>query len=149
MTKDKILEVLKEYENYILDDGINEDIADDLCKIDNSIPVMPTDDEIEKASENEIDPGIVVDFYGRSGTAHRRRLWSYGVKWLRDRIPSAPDKRDEMLQAKSFRENPVTYLLSNAIRHMNDEQIKLLAISLLARIPKINQLESEIEKLKS
>lgn len=47
----------------------------------------PTDEDIRKQSETEIDPTINVDFNDeQSSVAKRRRLWSYGAKWMRDQI---------------------------------------------------------------
>lgn len=48
---------------------------------------LPDDDEIKKASELEIDPGVIDDFQtGKSFTALRRRMWNYGANWFKSQI---------------------------------------------------------------
>ena len=50
---------------------------------------MPREEEIERASKIEIDPGVITDFHnGKDFTALRRRMWSYGAEWMREQIKS-------------------------------------------------------------
>ena len=49
--------------------------------------VLPSDEDIEKQSEIEIDSGIIDNFQtGHTPTAIKRRIWSYGAKWLKSQI---------------------------------------------------------------
>ena len=40
---------------------------------------------------------------------------------------------------KIFEDNPINYLLNNAIRHLDNEQLKVLSNSLIARLPESQQ----------
>ncbi len=91
MTKKQILEVL----NASLCDHEDESgryfREDTIAELFSAIPVVPTDDEIEKEF-----PCFHDGMFHRKNTPNELNICKQeGATWLRDRIPSAPDKRDE------------------------------------------------------
>jgi hypothetical protein len=89
--KDFIQKIIFEYndDNFSIEDMIRtiKKWASQLSQSSSQRAIVfPEEEEIKEQSEIEIDPGLTDDFQtGKSLTAHKRRMWSYGVKWAIDR----------------------------------------------------------------
>jgi hypothetical protein len=89
-----------------------------------------TDEEIERQSEIEIDPGVKDDFqHGRTQTALRRRIWSYGAKYARDQIKVSPYEGRTTLRPESpLNINPVELtdeeIIDYALNYISHKDLK-------------------------